>query len=96
MISFLVLMIESKELFLVASLSVSTPPRVSWAWTRCQSPIGWNFSRFPYLMVTDSGRGAARAEDTQGTPTKSHMSPSILLYKDNYEDESLIYWLLFR
>ena len=29
-----------------------------------------------------SGSGAARAEDAQGTPTQSHISPSILVYKD--------------
>ena len=29
-----------------------------------------------------SGRGAARAEDAQGTPTQSHISPSILLYEE--------------
>jgi len=29
-----------------------------------------------------SGRGAARAEDAQGTPTKSHISPSILVYEE--------------
>ena len=29
-----------------------------------------------------AGRGAARAEDAQGTPTQSHMSPSILVYED--------------
>jgi len=28
------------------------------------------------------GRGAARAEDAQGTPTQSHISPSILVYED--------------
>ena len=28
------------------------------------------------------GRGAARAEDAQGTPTQSHVSPSILVYED--------------
>ena len=27
-----------------------------------------------------SGRGAARTEDDQGTPTQSHLSPSILEY----------------
>ena len=27
------------------------------------------------------GRGAARAEDAQGTPTQSHISPSILTTK---------------
>ena len=29
-----------------------------------------------------AGRGAVRAEDAQGTPTQSHISPSILLYED--------------
>ena len=29
------------------------------------------------------GRGTARAEDAQGTPTQSHISPSILVYEDN-------------
>ena len=28
------------------------------------------------------GTGAARAEDAQGTPTQSHISPSILAYED--------------
>jgi len=32
--------------------------------------------------LIDSGRGAARAEDAQGTPTPSHISPSILVYED--------------
>ena len=30
-----------------------------------------------------SGRGSARAEDAQGTPPQSHISPSILVYEDN-------------
>ena len=30
-----------------------------------------------------SGRGATRAEDVQGTPTQSHISPSILVYEEN-------------
>ena len=29
-----------------------------------------------------AGRGTARAEDAQGTPTQSHVSPSILVYED--------------
>ena len=36
-----------------------------------------------------AGRGATRAEDAQGTPTQSHISPSILVYEDN------IYFILF-
>ena len=31
----------------------------------------------------DSGRGTTRAEDAQGTPTESHLSPSMLVYEDN-------------
>ena len=31
-------------------------------------------------------RGTARAEDAQGTPTQSHISPSILGYEDSPED----------
>ena len=30
-----------------------------------------------------SGRGTTRAEDAQGTPTQSHISPSILVYGEN-------------
>ena len=33
-------------------------------------------------IVCLNGRGAARAEDAQGTPTQSHTSPSILVYED--------------
>ena len=29
------------------------------------------------------GRGAARVEDAQGTPTQSHVSPSILVYEEH-------------
>jgi len=31
---------------------------------------------------TDGGRDATRAEDAQGTPAQSHISPSILVYED--------------
>ena len=34
------------------------------------------------MLLIDSGRGAARAEDSQGTPTQSHISPSKLVYED--------------
>jgi len=34
-------------------------------------------NRFSFI----SGKGAARAEDAQGTPTQSHISPSILVYE---------------
>ena len=32
-----------------------------------------------------SGRGTTRAEDAQGTPTQSHISPSVLVYADGCE-----------
>ena len=32
-----------------------------------------------------AGRGTTRAEDAQGTPNQSHISPSILAYKDQHE-----------
>ena len=31
----------------------------------------------------DPGRGTTRAEDARGTPTQSHVSPSILVYEGN-------------
>ena len=31
--------------------------------------------------MIDSGRGTTRAEDAQGTPTQSQISPSILVYE---------------
>ena len=33
---------------------------------------------------SNSGRGTARAEDAQGTPTQSHISPSILVYEEKH------------
>ena len=35
-----------------------------------------------FVLVIDSGRGTTRAEDAQGIPTQSHVSPSILVYED--------------
>ena len=35
-----------------------------------------------YLMRDLSGRDTARAEDPQGTPTQTHISPSILVYEE--------------
>ena len=35
-----------------------------------------------YGGLIDSGRNAARAEDSQGTPAQSRLSPSILVYED--------------
>ena len=41
-----------------------------------------NLELEPARSVTNSGRGTTRAEDSQGTPTQSHISPSILVYED--------------
>ena len=39
---------------------------------------------------TDFGRGTVRAEDAQGTPTQSHISPSILVYEEKtFADEGV-------
>ena len=46
--------------------------------------VGW-FNGFSFIGMSSrdlSGRGAARAEDAQGTPTQSHKSPSILAYEE--------------
>ena len=45
-------------------------------------PIGIALSLVAW--VPSSGRGTARAEDAQGTPTQSHISPSILVYEDEF------------
>ena len=33
-------------------------------------------------LYDHSGRGTTTADDAQGTPTQSHISPSILIYED--------------
>jgi len=35
----------------------------------------------PPSLLASTGRGNARANDAQGTPTQSHISPSILVYE---------------
>ena len=35
-----------------------------------------------FAAVTGSGRGTTRADDAQGAPTQSHISPSILVYEE--------------
>ena len=34
------------------------------------------------LIDSGFGRGTTRAEDAQGTPTRSHISPSLLVYEE--------------
>ena len=43
----------------------------------------WSFVIWELIDSGFSGRGTARAEDAQGTPT--HISPSILVYEDIWE-----------
>ena len=38
------------------------------------------------LDILGSGRGATRANDAQGTPTQSHISPSIQAYEESATD----------
>ena len=38
------------------------------------------------LLNRLSGRGTARAEDAQGTPTQSHISPSIPVHEDKTDN----------
>jgi len=45
---------------------------------------------YVYIDSVLSGRGTTRAEDAQGTPTQSHISPSILVYEDKYPGPSLV------
>jgi len=45
-----------------------------------------------FVGSTDlSGRGTTRAEDAQGTPTQSHISPSIQEYED-YRQKYRVLW----
>ena len=44
-------------------------------------PIDTALSHAHNCLYFSDGRGAARAEDAQGTPTQSHISPRILVYK---------------
>ena len=46
----------------------------------------------PLITQHDCGeRGAAREEDAQGTPTQSHVSPSILVYEEKIRLRAGIY-----
>ena len=53
--------------------AVSDRLRVCWLKT--------DFHEGPHTRGT-SGRGTTRAEGAQGTPTQSHISPSILVFED--------------
>ena len=44
--------------------------------------IHFRGTNYRLIVATDSGRGAARAEDAPGTPIQSHISPSILVHED--------------
>ena len=41
------------------------------------------FCDYAEIVAHNRGRGAARAEDAQGTPNQSHIPPRILVYADN-------------
>jgi len=48
---------------------------------------GWLniFSWVSWLNGFSSGRGTARAEDAQGRPTQSHISPSTSIRRNNFK-----------
>ena len=57
----------------------------------------WHLARMidsgTIYLLDISGRGAARAEDAQGTPTQSHISPGILVYEDKHvRADTLVSW----
>jgi len=62
----------------------------------CSRHAAWDFRRVGWLTRRGSthswdlsGRGTTGAEDAQGTPTQSHISPSLLVYEDQrFEPES--------
>ena len=56
------------------------------SWRRRAAP---RRSRSGMSRTPPTGRGAARTEDAQGTPTQSHVSPSILVYEDTPPPASL-------
>jgi len=59
--------------------------RASWHGIAKSGPehgSGFSVVGVDILRVDLSGRGTARAEDAQGTPTQSHISPSILVYEE--------------
>jgi hypothetical protein len=63
-------------------------------WNNSQSEIGAQNSGWAWVigsqmtdqvklhLLIDSGGGTTKAEDAQGTPAQSHISPSILVYED--------------
>ena len=51
--------------------------------------------RVGWLNGFFTGRGTARAEDAQGTPTQSYISPSILVYEDKIINGRNIYIYIY-
>jgi len=52
------------------------------AGSHVRGPLSSEHGTYKTVKARISGRGATRAEDAQGTPTPSHLSPSILVYED--------------
>ena len=65
-----------EPLELAAMLSTTDEP----AGIPTKGPPVWGLEGLPKMI--DSGRGNTPAEDAQGTPTQSCISPSILVYED--------------
>ena len=78
-----------------ADLAIYSPPIGPWGFATVESyanvcafaraHLGPGSPRWKARLAIlrgGSGRGTTRAEDAQGTPTQSHISPSILVYED--------------
>jgi len=55
----------------------------TWEWSLDRLRVG------PYTLVGPLWGGTTRAEDAQGTPTQSHISPILLVYEDNPREAGL-------
>ena len=72
------------EFSLLGVRSARFPPKVDGVVPRTQNVnLRIVYDRLRVGWLNEFGRGAARAEDAQGTPTQSHISPSILVYEEN-------------
>ena len=58
------------------------PVYLSYGWVSCYCKAFWRLKYTLRIVQNLIGGGAARAGDAQGTPTQSHISPSILVYED--------------
>ena len=63
-------------------------PLQIWIQRNPRSPPCGPFKSTVFAFRFLSGRGTARAEDAQGTPSQRHISPSILVYDEKIRNPS--------